>query len=587
MSHPRPSHRGPGSTARRVARSGLPLLLAASAAALATAPVASAVEREEIPIVSTSSQTDVVSSTVRIKVPLPTAAGARPAACDWLSYQRFRSADGPTDATQADAVSVLMPGLIEGATAFDPVARNTIREAKRRGKSVEVWGIDRRSNCLEDHTGIDASSAKGDVETMLGYYYGYQPIDGKKFGGFASNAKFLAELGLAQTINDYHAVLVNELPSQPWREKHVICGGHSLGGPLTEAFAAWDFDGDPKTTEDAGYRQCAGFMGFDTGLKGSITTKTASSNALMEAFTGGLLAGTRNVTTAALRAGLAPRYVDITGIGPETMGLLEAIGYLAETRPDEDWSPTVARVPNSRTVKDFMHISGSYDLNRFLFSGDSMRDIRYSYMAALGQIMDDNGAIFGLVRSSFGFFDGAPITPNKLPAALGGVPGLGMFVKPGKLVMPQRKNPKPLVGWANYDEVGTGTGPIGNGWTTPAEEVTDARDFARILHEGPLNLTEGYFPIRLLLETFIVQGGDRSGELRNLRHPDGVTRKPRFVVIAGDGLRGNETTYLDPIVKLPGYQHLDVLTAAERQADGKPEGSSQAFADLIDQAVGG
>lgn len=586
MIHPRSSHPGFATPRLRLPRR-VPLLTVAVAAGLVAAPTASAVERVEIPIASSSAQTDVVSSTVRIKVPLPSSAGFRPEACDWLSYQRFRSADGPAEATQADAVAVLMPGLIEGATAFDPVARNTIREAKRRGRSVEVWGIDRRANCLEDHAGIDASSAKGDVETMLGYYYGYQSIDGKKFGGFAAgNAKFLAELGVAQTVTDYHAILVNELPSQAWREKHVICGGHSLGGPLTEAFAAWDFDGDAATTEDAGYRQCAGFMGFDTGLKGSITTKTAGSNALMDAFTGGLLAGTRNVTTAALRAGIAPRYVDITGIGPETMGLLEAIGYLAETRPDEDWTPTVRRVPNSRTVKDFMHVSGSADMNRFLFSGDSMRDFRYTYAAALGQIMDDNGAVFGLVRSSFGFFDGAPITPNRLPASLSGVPLLGQFITPGKLVLPQRRSPKPLVGWADYDELGSGDAQIGKGWTTPGEEVTDARDFARILHEGPLNLTEGYFPIRLLLEMFIAQGGDRSGELRNLRHADGVTRKPRFVVIAGDGLRGKETTYLDPIVKLPGYQHLDVLTAAEQQAGGQPEGSSQAFADLIDEAIG-
>ena len=46
----------------------------------------------------------------------------------------------------------------------------------------------------------------------------------------------------------------------------MICGGHSLGGPLTAAFASWDFDGDPATRRDAGYKQCAGLVGLDTTL---------------------------------------------------------------------------------------------------------------------------------------------------------------------------------------------------------------------------------------------------------------------------------------------------------------------------------
>ncbi len=575
-------------TLRRLAtRTGSALSLALAAGILSAPASLAAVPRLETPIVSTSTQTDVISSAVSIRVPLPSSAGGRPEACNWLSYQRFRSADGPTDPMQADAVAVLMPGLIEGATAFDPVARNTIRESRRRGKSIEVWGIDRRSNCLEDRTGITGSEAAGDVDTMLGYYYGGQPVNGKTFRGFAQpNATFLADLGVAQTVRDYNAVLTNELPSQPWREEHVICGGHSMGGPLTEVFAAWDFDNNSATTEDAGWRQCAGFMGFDTALKGSLSSKTASGDALMNALTGGFLSVTRDLSAAVLKSGLAPRYVDLIGIGPETMGLLEAIGYLADTRPTEDWSTTVRRVPNSAQVKDFLHLSGSADLNRWLFSDDSMRDFRYSYAAALGQIMDDNGAVFGLVRSSFGFFDNAPIRTNRLPASLTSIPLLGTFVKPGKLVLPQPRTPKPLIGWRNYDALEQDGVQLGTGWTTPDGEVTDFRDFARILHEGPLNLTENYFPIRLILDLNIAQGGDRSKELSAIKYPDGVTRKPRFVAIAGDGLRGKESIFSDPAVKLPGYQHLDVLTASETQNNGQPEGSSQAFADLIDEALG-
>ncbi len=33
-------------------------------------------------------------------------------------------------------------------------------------------------------------------------------------------------------------------------------------------------------------------------------------------------------------------------------------------------------------------------------------------------------------------------------------------------------------------------------------------------------------------------------------------------------------------VILPGYNHLDVVTAARRQNDGRPEGSSRALSDF-------
>ena len=114
------------------------MLLLPIGALVASASPAMAVERTEVPIASRSPQTDVLSSVVSLKVPLPASAPAHPAACDWIQYERFRSADGPTDPTKADAVAVLMPGILEGATAFDPVARNAIEAARTKGVSLEV-----------------------------------------------------------------------------------------------------------------------------------------------------------------------------------------------------------------------------------------------------------------------------------------------------------------------------------------------------------------------------------------------------------------------------------------------------------------
>src|SRR6185436_1318509 len=63
-----------------------------------------------------------------------------------------------------------------------------------------------------------------------------------------------------------YVVIRRGIPDRDVRREKVFCGGHSLGGPLTAAFADWDFDGDPQTKADAGYKQCAGFFGLDTSL---------------------------------------------------------------------------------------------------------------------------------------------------------------------------------------------------------------------------------------------------------------------------------------------------------------------------------
>lgn len=57
-------------------------------------------------------------------------------------------------------------------------------------------------------------------------------------------------------------------------------------------------------------------------------------------------------------------------------------------------------------------------------------------------------------------------------------------------------------------------------------------------------------------------------------------------MLAGDGVvLKSGIRPLDPHVILPGYDHLDVLTAAERQPAGGPERSSQTLVDLIERAT--
>src|SRR3954453_23775692 len=158
----------------------------------------------------------VAESYVRIRAPLPSSAGAHPAACDRLGYLRFRDRDGPRRAANADAVVVAMPGFLSGAAPLDQLARNFVRRMSARGKRVEFWALDRRANCLEDHRGIDAAARAHDPKVAYDYYWGGKAIGGVKFAGWksSSQAQWLEHVGLEQTVQDWYSVLTKEIPNR-------------------------------------------------------------------------------------------------------------------------------------------------------------------------------------------------------------------------------------------------------------------------------------------------------------------------------------------------------------------------------------
>ncbi|MFD0536747.1 hypothetical protein ACFQY7_26470 [Actinomadura luteofluorescens] len=148
--------------------------------------------------------------------PLAASAGPHPAACDWLSYLRFRHKDGRL-AAAADRILVAQPGILEGAGAFDSVARNTVSAAARSGGHIEFWALDRRSNCLEDGTGIQAGLRAKDVHLAVDYYYRQKEVDGRKFAGYQTNdqVKWLQNVGLEQTVRDQYDLMVRSSPTRP------------------------------------------------------------------------------------------------------------------------------------------------------------------------------------------------------------------------------------------------------------------------------------------------------------------------------------------------------------------------------------
>jgi hypothetical protein len=522
--------------------------------------------RTETPVASTSPVTGVTESVVRVKVPLPESAGPRPAACDWLSYLRYRSADGPAASADADRVLVAQPGILEGAGAFDSVARNTVARAAEQGLHIEFWALDRRSNCLEDRTGI----ASGDQHTAVDYYYRGKQVDGRTFGGYARNAElgWMARLGVEQTVRDQYDLLTAELPSQAQRKRKVLCGGHSLGGVITGYFAAADFDGDRTTTADAGYNQCAGYFALDTTVSTSLADLSGSLPDDTNLPDIGLGYG---VVQTGLDTGVLPRTLSAPVLlNPETMTLLGIAGMGALKDPDAE-AGLPRYLPSNLNIEATHRFLFSKDTAAFLTGKPAVKDFRLTNGAVLGALLDDNSVPLAFLQTSVGFFDGGPIADKSFPVANGGDQQPGLYGTAYKAI-PDRPQ-GPLYTWRNYDRVGDPDDPghrsaDGTPFTAAGEEVTDVRQLARSLAEQPLDFTEQYFPTKLVTDIQLA-GSPQVKKL--VVHPGGLTANPVLTVLAGEGLlAGRVPAELHPVVA-DGYQHLDVLTAAPVQNNGRPE----------------
>jgi hypothetical protein len=544
----------------------------------ATAPAAlSPGAIEEAPVPSAADDRgEVVESFVRTYDPLPASAGPHPPACDWLGHLRFRHRDGPARATDADAVVVLIPGFLGGAANFDQVARNTVRNASARGRFVEVWALDRRANCLEDHTGVVAAARARDPAVAYDYYWGGREVDGKRFEGFASatEAGFLREFGLARTIRDWHTVLTRGIPNPRQRAEKVICGGHSLGGPLTAAFASWDFDGDPGTTADAGYNQCAGLVGFDTLV--TIGGTSGGGPGLFDVFgVGG-------------RTGATP-FVDVPPLTPETIQLPPVFAVGAFHHPGS--TDLIRRLPRTANIDLAQRVLFSRDAVNFATGVPSIRDFNLSNELVLAGVFDDNSAALSFLRASLGQAVGGPLADKKFPT-------------PDETMAIPEEPATPLYSWQSYDRVGTDGAPIalndaGRPYTSRESEVTSLREFARTHFEAPANYIEQYFPTKILVDVLAAEGGDRGGDLAALRH-DGPGMRPLLLIQAGDSDDNSAPDTGEPTLgaerpnrfsssrelTLPGYNHLDVVGAARTQNDGRPEPASAALTAFVLEVVG-
>lgn len=534
--------------------------------------------------------------------PAPRDNGTPPPECDYVRFLRFRPAGSTGNPADADAVLLLTPGFLCGANSFDYLGRQLVYMAgSQYGLNLEVWAAERRSNTVEDLTGVEAAEQQGDTQVAIDYYYHGAQVDGRTFAGFPTDEQlpYLSEFGLKLFMEDINTVITTMLPDPEARRQKLFLGGHSMGGMLTALYAGWDFDGDPATLDDAGYRNCAGFVALDSMI-------TASND--VAAMRNALPSSVRNASeynpeqayaefVAMLRDGRMPRVLPITGINPETMVLLECLGMDADFAPEAE-STLLRRIPQSEQLNLLLRILHSQTLAQFLLQVPAMTDYRYTNEAAMGVVLDDNFMPITIIQASMGFLKGGPVTRKDfpLPADLAGIPWIvdlvGGMISMKDMFIANDAGPSyvelgqgPLYSWAAFDEVGDETDPDYTSldgtleYTTAGNEVSDLHDVAKILYRGPSNMPEWYFTMRFTLDLSSATAPFGPTYGLNFLHGDQVGDLPKIELLAEQGPSSSMFGVEPPRQTIEGYNHIDVLSAA---ADRPSRRQNEAFVAVLD-----
>ena len=200
-----------------------------------------------------------------VTVPTPAVPGTPPQ-YDQVQVRQFGS---PT----AAHVLVLTPGTYGGAGDFDLVAPYLVQHVP----DLQVWSVMRREGALQDESLIQSTLAgQTSLTQAFDYYLGwvadpsitvhYQPLSNADYA-------FADQWGLAVALDDLHAVV---LAARDGGARTVTIGGHSLGGTVAAAYAAWDFDGQPGYATINGIVCIDGCAGSSTAFGNPETVATAS-----------------------------------------------------------------------------------------------------------------------------------------------------------------------------------------------------------------------------------------------------------------------------------------------------------------------
>lgn len=554
-------------------------------------------KHESVPRAWTEEQVDGLVSMNQVSIYSPAPANPEseilpPDECNYIRFNRFKLKSMPESASKADAVLIMIPGVVEGANGFEYIGRQLVYIAKTQyGKAFEVWAFDRRNNCLEDVTGTKAAEQETDLakaeQICINYYYKGGSINGKTFKGFltSSDVPFLSEFGFKMDTEDIYKIMTAMIPDRETRKNKIFVGGHSLGGIHTSIFAGWDFDGNKMTADDAGYMNCAGMFAFDS----SLIPVTSYSNEIFTSLfadpttkqlINDLLTGIKlpEEMIELFRSGSIP--LTIPFIDGEVGMLMETIGYFAYAEPDQE-NTAIKNVPYSDTVKLLNRFFSSRNLERFLTGEDDLQNYRFTNEALLGVLFDDNFAPLGMIQTSLGFLSGGEVVAKEFPVSEGmeesspdlytmiaGFTGSGPFYIPT-----ESRDSGPLYTWANFDQIGTADDPYYQSsdgsitYTSIYTELSDIHDFARAQFKGNSNLIEWYFSTRRIADILLAAMPMGPDYGINFMYPDQVSYLPQIEFHAGDSFLASSGLLSDKYTPLAGENHMDPMFVAADRPD--------------------
>jgi hypothetical protein len=171
---------------------------------------------------------------------------------------------------RAKNVLILNPGTSASAAYFAPLARDVV--AKARG--WQVWAVERRENLLEDHSRLNrAKTGHATGRQLFDYYLGWL-ADSSISPHFRlipdAEVGYAKRWGMRVEIEDLHRVV----QAAKRAGRHVVVGGHSLGGTITTAYATWNFHGRP------GARGLSGLVYIDGGSSPDPLTRAEARQRL-------------------------------------------------------------------------------------------------------------------------------------------------------------------------------------------------------------------------------------------------------------------------------------------------------------------
>lgn len=400
----------------------------------------------------------------------PAGQAETPAENNQVRVVRYRVDSDPPAA--ARSIFVLVPGFLGGAGSYDALARAVVRRSKD-GAAFEAWAIDRRSNLLEDHHGLDVAEVKKDPEAARAYYFDGAEVEGKTFGGFRAGSEmpFASEWGIPTTVGDIRRVI--ELVPQAERRARVVLVGHSFGATIAEELAAWDFDGT------RGYDELAGLVLVD-GVAGSEGDE-APPLSQDEYENGGPGPFGMSPGVKGIRAGTT--YFALPFLGTKVYPIAAIASMRAAFAPDEITEGDVDRDNAFSTLLSIPKVP------------------RMTNRAAAGLAFDDESNGISFASVSCGRSKGGPM--EEYSSILGAT-------------LQHPSDPDATYDWDEFDEV------------EPAEH-TSLDDFARSWFEGPgLDFAEWYYPYRLSQDgpvagTLVLKPGDFAYDSYGMRAVHGAS----------------------------------------------------------------